>query len=124
MLVTPALERDRPASVGAPEADQLKTQQSWDKYVANKLSGGKDGASQEELICTLQRELTQPGRRCESVSQGQCTFCNMHCHVIVKGTSYAPSCLLCIHSYHDTLRRGSSCHWTGVSNALGCTSMS
>ncbi|KAL0039557.1 hypothetical protein WJX77_001705 [Trebouxia sp. C0004] len=66
VLVTPALERDRPASVGAPEAahmeaDQLKTQQSWDKYVANKLSGGKDGASQAELISTLQRELTQPG---------------------------------------------------------------
>ena len=43
------------------EAAQLKTQQSWDKYVANKLSDGKDGASQAELISTLQRELTQPG---------------------------------------------------------------
>ncbi|KAA6429743.1 MAG: hypothetical protein FRX49_00176 [Trebouxia sp. A1-2] len=66
VLATPALERDRPASVGAPEAAhmeaaQLKTQQSWDKYVAKKLSGGKDGASQAELISTLQRELTQPG---------------------------------------------------------------
>jgi len=90
VLVTPALERDRPASVGAPEAAhmeaaQLKTQQSWDKYVAKKLSGGKDGASQAELISTLQRELTQPGIRTESVSQGQCIFCNRHCHVIVNG---------------------------------------
>jgi len=80
VLVTPALERDRPASVAAPEAvhmeaAQLKTQQSWDKYVANKLSGGKDGASQAELISTLQRELTQPGMMIESVSQGQCAFC-------------------------------------------------
>ncbi len=90
MLVTPALERDRPASVGAPqaahmEADQLKTQQSWDKYVANKLSGGKDGASQAELISTLQRELTQPGTVTKNVSQGQCACCNRHCHVIVNG---------------------------------------
>ncbi len=74
--MTPALEKDRPASVGAPEAArmeaaQLKTQQSWDKYVANKLSGGKDGASQAELISTLQRELTQPGMRTQSVPQGE-----------------------------------------------------
>ena len=99
--MTPALERDRPASVRAPEAAhmeaaQLKTQQSWDKYVANKLSDGKDGASQAELISTLQRELTQPGT--------------------------APSCLLCIRPYHETLCRGSSCHWTGVFNVLGRTS--
>ena len=90
MLGTPALERDRPASVGAPEAAhmeaaQLKTQQSWDKYVANKLSGGKDGASQAELISTLQRELTQPGTGTGRVSQGQCVFCNRHCHAKVNG---------------------------------------
>ena len=42
-------------------ADQSKVQLSWDAYVANQLSSGKDAARQAQLVSTLEAQLARPG---------------------------------------------------------------
>ena len=42
-------------------ADQSKAQLSWDTYVANQLSSGKDAARQAQLVSMLEAQLARPG---------------------------------------------------------------
>ena len=50
------------AETAQVQASQMKTQQSWDQYVATQLSSAKDSTSQTKLVLTLEAELAQPGQ--------------------------------------------------------------
>ena len=50
------------AEVAQEQADQMKTQQGWDRYVAAQLCGTKDSACQAKLVSALEAELAQPSK--------------------------------------------------------------
>ena len=48
------------AEAAEQQADEVKTQQSWDRYVAAQLCSTKGMACQAKLVSALQAELAQP----------------------------------------------------------------
>ena len=48
------------AEVAQEQADQMKTQRGWDRYVAAQLCGTKGTACQAKLVSALETELAQP----------------------------------------------------------------